>query len=110
LGCAKCHGESDEHCSDEDHLTPPEFMFSKAMIQPGCMYCHPLLKMFEKEEARVKHRPFLDGTLPDKKYCTDCHGELHKVNHRTRNWDKLTRQLIPLGQTSAPKPVQTEEE
>ncbi|MHC4743278.1 MAG: multiheme c-type cytochrome, partial [Planctomycetota bacterium] len=29
VSCEDCHGASDEHCSDEDNITPPDKMFAK---------------------------------------------------------------------------------
>jgi hypothetical protein len=76
IGCERCHGASDAHCSDEDNITPPDIMYPAEKINSFCKSCHP--------EAK------LGG---GKKYCTDCHGE-HRLSHRTRKWDKETGELI----------------
>lgn len=76
VGCEDCHGASNAHCSDEDNITPPDKMFAKAVINDFCKGCHP------------------DGKLSaGKNYCTECHGE-HRMEHRTRRWDKKTGELI----------------
>jgi len=76
IGCERCHGASDAHCSDEDNITPPDIMYPAEKINSFCKSCHPDAK--------------LGG---GKKYCTDCHGE-HRLNHRTRKWDRETGNLI----------------
>jgi hypothetical protein len=76
IGCEQCHGASDAHCSDEDNITPPDIMYPADKVNSFCKGCHPKAQ--------------LGG---GKKYCTDCHGE-HRLNHRTRRWDKSTGQLI----------------
>ena len=76
IGCERCHGASDAHCSDEDNITPPDIMYPVEKINAFCKSCHP------------------DGKLSGgKKYCTDCHGE-HRLSHRTRKWNKATGKLI----------------
>ena len=90
VSCEKCHGHCNEHCSDEDNVTPPTVLFARSKIVPACMVCHAV-----KALAKVdKHRPFLAGKAPAaKKVCTDCHGN-HRLKVRTRRWDKLTGTLI----------------
>ena len=76
VGCERCHGTSDAHCSDKDNMTPPDIMYPADKVNSSCNSCHP------------------DGKLGGgKKYCTDCHGE-HRLSHRTRRWDKATGKLI----------------
>ncbi len=76
IGCERCHGSSDAHCSDEDNITPPDIMYPANKINSFCKSCHP------------------EGKLGGgKKYCTDCHGE-HRLSYRTRRWDKTTGKLI----------------
>lgn len=86
VGCEKCHGASDDHCSDEDNITPPEIMVPRAKIIPSCMICHPKAKIDVKS-----HKELLAGS--SKKVCTDCHGK-HRLGRRTRRWDKATGKLI----------------
>jgi len=88
VGCQNCHGPSDAHCSDEDNITPPDTMFAQDNIKAFCMGCHTK----DKIDIAV-HNSVMAETDPDKALCTACHGE-HRLAHRTRRWDKLTRQLI----------------
>lgn len=88
VGCKDCHGASDAHCSDEDNITPPDTMYAIEKIKPFCMSCHP------KEKIGIAvHDSVMAETDPAKAYCTACHGE-HRLGHRTRRWDKTTRELI----------------
>jgi len=76
IGCERCHGASNGHCSDKDNITSPDIMYPAEKVNSSCKSCHP------------------DGKLGGgKKYCTDCHGE-HRLSHRTRKWDKTTGKLI----------------
>ena len=76
IGCERCHGASDAHCSDEDNITPPDIMYPAEKINSFCKSCHP------------------DGKLSGgRKFCIDCHGE-HRLSHRTRKWDKTTGRLL----------------
>ena len=88
VSCEKCHGHCNEHCSDEDNVTPPTVLFARSKIVPACMACHTRKKLAKVE----KHRPILAAKAP-KKICTDCHGN-HRLKVRTRRWDKLTGKLI----------------
>lgn len=87
VSCEDCHGPSDAHCSDEDNITPPDIMFAREKINPLCLGCHP------REKLTSLHKSFFVDTEKEKKVCTGCHGE-HKLKHRTRRWDKKTRELI----------------
>ncbi|MHC4604350.1 MAG: hypothetical protein ACYS6W_13575 [Planctomycetota bacterium] len=86
IGCERCHGASDAHCSDEDNITPPDIMFPLAKINSFCMGCHA------RDKISSLHESFLAGTTKEK-YCTDCHGD-HRLIYRTRKWDKTTGKLI----------------
>lgn len=90
IACYDCHGNSEEHADDEEHIAAPGIMFPKDKANASCITdkCHPPGKM--KEE--IGHRPFYAGA-PEQKYCTDCHGE-HRLMKRKRRWDKITRKLI----------------
>jgi len=89
VGCEKCHGLSDPHCSDEDNITPPDIMYPRGEINAACMKCHP-----RAEIGRVpEHKETLAAASGPKTVCTDCHGE-HRLAHRTRRWDRKTRKLI----------------
>ena len=83
-GCAKCHGESDEHIADESWAsggngTAPEIMYTRPKINPLCLSCHEAGKLDPKE-----HKAVLEGTGKDK-YCTDCHGK-HRLAKRRCKW------------------------
>lgn len=88
IGCTRCHGTSIAHCSDENTLTPPDVMFPKAKIKSFCSDCHTGDSMHIPAHESVIAEPD-----PLKACCTDCHGE-HRLNYRTRQWDKITRNLI----------------
>jgi len=83
MGCANCHGESDEHIADESWAsggngTAPDIMYPREKINPFCMGCHTKDKIDTEQ-----HKPlFADN---DKKYCTDCHGE-HRLTDRKCKW------------------------
>jgi hypothetical protein len=89
IGCELCHGVSDEHSADEDGLTPPEIMWPKSWINVTCMECHS----FDELERSASHGLFLAHRAPEE-FCTDCHGEAHRLNVRTRVWDRKTGKLI----------------
>lgn len=91
LSCQDCHGPSDLHAADEEHLTPADILYAKEKVNLSCMTaeCHPRDRM----EAEIGHRPFFAGADQEHPYCTDCHGQ-HRVLSRTRRWNKETRILI----------------
>lgn len=91
VGCVKCHGKTNDHAADEEHLTAPDIIYSKAKVNNSCTTseCHPRPTM----KKEIGHRPFFAGTDPEHSYCTDCHGQ-HMLPKRTRRWDKQTRKLI----------------
>lgn len=91
IGCEMCHGACDAHCNDEDNITPPDIMYPAAKIIPFCLDCHPKDEIDTQEHEQ--HELFFAGLEPEKKYCTDCHGE-HRLSYRTRKWDKVTGELI----------------
>jgi len=85
IGCARCHGESDEHIADESWAsggngTAPDTMFPKPKINSFCLGCHP--KGTIHEEGR--HKEFFAGALKQK-HCTDCHGD-HRLPERKCVW------------------------
>ena len=90
VGCVACHGDSDKHASDEEHLTAPDVMYPKDRINASCttVECHSETLLKEKRG----HRPFYAGVESDRKYCTNCHGK-HRVPKRTRTWDKATGKM-----------------
>ncbi len=84
MGCADCHGESDEHIADESWAsggngTPPGIMYPLSKINPFCMGCHPREKIDSEQ-----HKPFFTDTT-EEKYCTDCHGD-HRLTNRKCKW------------------------
>ena len=107
IGCEQCHGISERHSADEDGITPPETMYSKARINPSCMKCHTAekLKKSDKHQAALAMMKNEGKSLADKLLqvmpeaasakwiCTDCHGQ-HRMKVRTRIWDKETGKLI----------------
>ena len=84
IGCAGCHGESDEHIADESWAsggngTPPDIMYPRLKINPFCMSCHPRNKIDTEQHKSL----FAADT--EKKYCTDCHGN-HRLANRKCKW------------------------
>ncbi len=84
IGCAGCHGESDEHIADESWAsggngTAPEVMFPKPKINPFCMGCHARDKIDTDE-----HKPLLANF--EKMVCTDCHGNHRITTPRKCKW------------------------
>lgn len=84
MGCAYCHGQSDEHIADESWAsggngTAPDKIYTKDQINPFCMGCHP-----GRELPKKPHRMLFTNPPPDK-YCTDCHGE-HILKERKTKW------------------------
>ena len=83
IGCAGCHGESDEHIADESWAsggngTAPEVMFLKPKINPFCMGCHTKDKIDTEQ-----HKPLFANV--EKMVCTDCHGS-HRLEVRKCKW------------------------
>jgi len=83
IGCAHCHGESDEHIADESWAsggrgTPPDIMYRPEEVIPSCLKCHELHKA--DPECRCRF-PWLE----EKQLCTDCHGE-HRLKVRRCVW------------------------
>lgn len=87
IGCEQCHGSSDDHCGDEDNITPPDIMYAAEKIRPFCMECHTK----EKIDIAV-HKSIISDTSSEG-ICTNCHGE-HRLSYRTRKWDKTTGKLV----------------
>lgn len=109
VGCEQCHGISERHSADEDGITPPQIMYSKARINPSCVKCHTADKLKKtdnhqlalslmKEGGRtntvaLNAAPANAGAAPVKWICTDCHGQ-HRMKVRTRIWDRETGKLL----------------
>ncbi|MFQ5810974.1 MAG: hypothetical protein ACE5JM_15255, partial [Armatimonadota bacterium] len=84
MGCADCHGDSDEHIADESWAsggngTAPGTMYRREEVNLFCCGCHA-----EDEIDPTQHGAFLAGTA-EEKYCTDCHGE-HRLTVRKCKW------------------------
>jgi hypothetical protein len=90
VGCVKCHGESDAHCSDEDNLTAPEIMYPKARLNRACLECHVPEQIFAIKKHEEDAQAYYGNPL-----CTDCH-KTHKLSRRSRHWDRATGQLLPV--------------
>jgi len=98
IGCARCHGESDKHSSDENNITPPDIMFAAERINASCARCHTpaALAAASKRNPRALHKGVLQGKALGFRRtptCTTCHGA-HRISTRTRRWDKNTGKLI----------------
>ncbi len=89
VGCETCHGISDEHSEDEDNITPPEVMFAKEKVQPFCTSCHSQEDLVHEDE----HKDLFNVGVENSKTCTDCHAKQHRLQVRTRRWDKNTGKL-----------------
>jgi hypothetical protein len=90
IGCAKCHGESDEHIADESWAsggngTAPEIMYLREKIDPACEKCHKAHDVPAAEVVArwVKRRPA--KAAPKTVVCTDCHGQ-HRLTKRMCKW------------------------
>jgi hypothetical protein len=114
VGCAKCHGPSEKHSGDEDGLTAPDIIYAHEDVNKFCMTCHPQEKLAKSKN----HKDLMPAILADqgklkadkspaksagkagkleaedRLVCTECHGENHRMEVRTRKWDKKTRKLI----------------
>ena len=85
IGCADCHGDSDEHIADESWAsggngTPPDTMFTRNKVNPFCMDCHSKDTLDEDQ-----HKAVFVKSKKKRKVCTDCHGD-HRLAHRTCEW------------------------
>ncbi|HUT44778.1 MAG TPA: multiheme c-type cytochrome [Sedimentisphaerales bacterium] len=83
IGCAGCHGKSDEHIADESWAsggngTAPEIMYPRPKINQFCMGCHPKDKIDTDQ-----HKPLFANI--EKMVCTDCHGD-HRLAVRKCKW------------------------
>jgi len=83
IGCANCHGQSDEHIADESWAsggngTAPDTMFPKPKINSFCMDCHTKDKIDTDQ-----HKPLFENF--EKMVCTDCHGN-HRLEVRKCKW------------------------
>ncbi len=88
VGCETCHGQSNKHSADEDNLTAPDHMYAEARVAPFCLTCHTSDKV--RKSSNHSSVFAANGSV---QRCTECHGE-HRLNHRTRRWDKDTGKLV----------------
>lgn len=82
-GCAYCHGPSDAHIADESWAsggngTAPDIMYRPNEVIPACLKCHELSKSDPECHCDFPR-------LPQKKSCTDCHGN-HRLKERKCHW------------------------
>ncbi|MBE3097111.1 MAG: hypothetical protein IMZ44_08260 [Planctomycetes bacterium] len=92
VGCERCHGPCDEHCSDEGNITPPNILYAKDKVDKSCKECHP--DPMERIVLDARYCLFVPLTDEEnKKICSDCHGA-HRMNLRTVLWDKATGKLL----------------
>ena len=95
VGCERCHGPCDDHCSDEANITPPSILYAKNKVDKSCKECHP--DPMERIVADARYCLFVPLTDEEKKkICSDCHGA-HRMNLRTVFWDKTTGKLLSAG-------------
>jgi len=83
IGCARCHGECDEHIADESWAsggngTAPDTMFPRDVIPMFCLGCHTASTL-----TGSQHKGIVEGT--SEKVCTDCHGK-HRLVARKCKW------------------------
>jgi len=97
IGCERCHGSSDAHCEDEEHLTPPDIMYARQRVPSACLGCHDIDKV-KKEHREEEVEADYEGK---KNVCTDCHGKGHRLEKRNVRWDKVTRKLLPSTQPAS---------
>ena len=90
MSCEKCHGASDDHCDDENNVTPPTRMYPRDAVNRACLKCHPKATL----DADAAHDPLLAAAPKTAAVCTDCHGK-HRLDSRTVRWDKKTGALLP---------------
>ncbi len=102
VGCADCHGESLDHCDDEDNITPPELMYPREKINRACEDCHDTHDVPAKDVLALWRKRCPEQTDPKKIVCTDCHGK-HRLEKRVVRWNKRTRALILREVAEAPK-------
>ncbi|MBM4024010.1 MAG: hypothetical protein FJ280_01180 [Planctomycetes bacterium] len=83
IGCARCHGESDEHIADESWAsggngTAPDIIFVRNEINGFCFGCHAAGTL-----SGSQHAVAVAGS--GEKVCTDCHGR-HRLPVRRCRW------------------------
>ncbi len=103
VGCADCHGASEAHADDEDHVIPPEKMFGRADVDKMCATCHDMHDVPAKKVVARWQERCANITDSRKIACTDCHFQ-HRMATRTVWWDRKTGKLVIRkdGQTTKP--------
>jgi hypothetical protein len=96
VSCEKCHGSSDDHCSDEGNVTAPTILFAKSDVVKACKECHPDDREGHENLTYCLH--IVLNPAPGK-VCTDCHGA-HQMARRTVHWDPKTHKLLPKNGTA----------
>jgi len=79
LTCMACHGDSDDHRSDEFNIIRPDVLWGRAEIKDFCQQCHEEHKHADKvaafrEEWASRRRPS-GRWIKEDSVCMDCHGE-----------------------------------
>jgi len=100
IGCAKCHGDCDEHIADESWAdggpgTPPGVMFPPDKIDSACGKCHRAHDVAATDVIRCWLDRYPKQPVPKTVVCTDCHGH-HRLDAELRKawWDKATGKPI----------------
>ncbi len=78
LTCMACHGDSDDHRSDEFNIIRPDVLWGRAEIKTFCRQCHKGHK--HREKVKAFHQEWDARRRPNGRYvgpgsvCMDCHG------------------------------------
>ena len=91
VGCVTCHGPSENHSRDDNHIVAPDVMYPPAKVDSMCVTCHRLPQM----ASIAQHKPEVGRMGLETRVCTDCHAE-HRLPHRRRHWDRKSGELVPL--------------
>ncbi len=79
LTCMACHGDSDDHRSDEFNIVRPDVIWGRAELDDFCKQCHKKHK--HPEEVEAFHQEWDARRRPNGRYvepesvCMDCHGD-----------------------------------
>lgn len=78
LTCMACHGDSDDHRSDEFNIIRPDVLWGRAEMKAFCRQCHKKHK--HPEKVKAFHEKWDARRRPNGRYveresvCLDCHG------------------------------------
>jgi hypothetical protein len=89
IGCRECHGACVAHNAGASVEDAPDIMYPLEDVNPSCLRCHSKMELLNEPS----HREFFDGKS-GQKYCTDCHGEEHRLAQRVIRWDRRTGKLL----------------